>query len=76
MLVRKEVADRFDKDIEIIGEETHFANDLGADSLDMTEILVGVEDALGIRIEDPEIDKLATVGQVAEFLESWLKKSN
>jgi acyl carrier protein len=73
LLIRKEVADRFEKDLDTIGEDTHFVNDLGADSLDMTEILVGVEDALDIRVQDQEIERLVTAGQVAEFLERYLQ---
>lgn len=73
LLIRKDVADRFEKDLDTVGEDTHFINDLGADSLDMTEILVGVEDALDIRVEDPEVEKLVTAAQVAEFLEHYLQ---
>ncbi|KJV05342.1 acyl carrier protein [Methylocucumis oryzae] len=73
LLILKEVAERFGKDFDTLGEDTHFINDLGADSLDMTEILVGVEDALNVRIEDPNIERLVTAGQIAEFLQHYLQ---
>lgn len=73
LLILKEVADRFDQDLETLDADTHFINDLGADSLVMTELLVGVEDALNIRVEDPNIDKLMTAGQIAEFLQRYLQ---
>jgi acyl carrier protein len=52
-----------------ISAETNFADDLGADSLDVAEIAIAVEDRLGVSIDDAELDRIRTVGQAAEMLD-------
>jgi acyl carrier protein len=51
---------------------TSFADDLGADSLDVAEIAIAVEDRLGITIEDAELERIRTVGQAVEMLDAKL----
>ena len=51
-----------------IGEGTRFREDLEADSLDLVELLVELEDNYGIRIPDEEAAKILTVGQAADFV--------
>jgi acyl carrier protein len=46
-----------------------FLSDLGADSLDIYQIVMGVEDELGIKIPAEGLDKISTVGQAVEFIE-------
>ena len=49
---------------------THFVNDLHFDSLDVVEFSMSVEDEFGVSIPDDQIDKLQTVGDLIELLES------
>ena len=51
-----------------IGEGTRFREDLEADSLDLVELVVELEDNYGVRIPDEEAAKILTVGQAADFV--------
>ena len=52
-----------------INEDSNIMEDLGADSLDLVEILMTLESEMGITITDDEALGLKTVGDVVEFLE-------
>jgi len=71
-LIKQEIADRFEKPLDTIGDDTNVLADLGADSLDMTEILVAIEDKLGVRVDDDNIERLGTAAELAQFLEGYL----
>ena len=47
---------------------TRFREDLEADSLDLVELVVELEDSYGVRIPDEEAAKILTVGQAADFV--------
>ena len=49
--------------------QTKFIEDLGADSLDIVELVMGLEEEFGTEIPDEEAEKLQTVGDVAKFIE-------
>ena len=52
-----------------ITEDSNIMDDLGADSLDLVEILMTLESEMGITISDEDALTLKTVGDVAEYLE-------
>jgi acyl carrier protein len=47
--------------------EARFAEDLDADSLDLVEAIMAVEDAFGIKIPEPDMEGVTTVGQAVEL---------
>lgn len=49
--------------------ESKFVDDLGADSLDIVELTMGLEDEFGVSISDKEAEKLVSVGDVVSFIE-------
>ena len=51
-----------------IAEDTRFKEDLEADSLDLVELVVELEDSYGVRIPDDEAARILTVGQAAEYV--------
>lgn len=53
-------------DVKEITPETTFKEDLGADSLDVFQIIMELEDTFGISIENEEAEKIVTVGDAAE----------
>ncbi|CAG9465734.1 unnamed protein product [Pedinophyceae sp. YPF-701] len=73
---KKEAADRiievvknFDKvDPAKVEASSHFARDLGLDSLDTTEVVMAIEEEFGIEIPDAEADKIQTVSDAIEFI--------
>ena len=50
--------------------EASFVDDLGADSLDVVELVMALEDAFGIDIPDDDVNGLKTVGDVVRYIES------
>uniref|UniRef100_A0A7V3ZUE5 Acyl carrier protein n=1 Tax=candidate division WOR-3 bacterium TaxID=2052148 RepID=A0A7V3ZUE5_UNCW3 len=59
---------------EKITENAHFINDLGADSLDITTLLMEVNDKYGIDIPEEEAQKLDTVGKLVDYLKEKLNR--
>jgi len=50
--------------------ESSFVDDLGADSLDIFQIIMGIEEAFDIEIDNDEADKIATVGDAVEAIKN------
>ena len=53
-----------------ITEETSFKDDLGADSLDLYELVMAFEEEYGVEIPPEDLDGLTTVGAVSEYMKS------
>ncbi|HBR32151.1 MAG: acyl carrier protein [Eubacteriales bacterium] len=56
-------------EVSTISKDSNIIEDLGADSLDLVEMLMSIEDNLGIVVSDDDAADLKTVGDVARFLE-------
>ena len=50
--------------------ETSFIDDLGADSLDIVELIMALEEEFDLQIPDSEAEKIATVGDVIEYIKN------
>ena len=63
------LAKQFRIDASTINEETNIVEDLGADSLEIVDMLMALEENFGITVSDEEALTLKTVKDVAEFIE-------
>ncbi len=66
--IREHLATELEVDKDRIDASTRFREDLEADSLDLVELVVELEDSYGVRIPDEEAAKIVTVGQAADFV--------
>ena len=66
------IAEQLSVDPEDITMDTSFADDLGADSLDLVEVVVALEDELDISIDDDELRNIRTVGDAYELIKASL----
>ncbi len=72
--IKEIVAEQLDVDPEEVVPEASFVDDLGADSLDLTELIMAMEDEFGMEIDDEEAQKLRTVQDVIDYIEAKLGK--
>ncbi|GAB6888344.1 acyl carrier protein [Desulfothermus okinawensis JCM 13304] len=72
--IKKIVSEQLDVDPEQVVPEASFVDDLGADSLDLTELIMAMEDEFDMEIDDEEAQKLRTVQDVINYIESKVKK--
>lgn len=68
--LREIIADVMSIDADEITEDASFENDLGADSLDVFQIIMGIEDAFDIEIDNEEAEKIVTVGDAVEQIKN------
>jgi len=68
------VSEQMGVDKSEITRETHFINDLNADSLDTVELVMEFEDAFELSIPDEEAEKIQTVGQAIDYIKEHSNK--
>ena len=66
--VKKIIVDLLNVEEDVVTLEAHFIDDLGADSLDLVELIMGIEEEFNIEIPDGEAEKVVTVGDVVEYI--------
>ena len=67
--VRDALAQQFELDPATISMETNLIDDLGADSLDVVELIMSLEDEFGVSISDEDAAQLYTVGRIVDYLD-------
>ncbi len=68
--LRTIIADVLNIDEQEIQMESKFVDDLGADSLDVFQIIMGIEETFDIEIDNEEAEKIATVGDAVEQIKN------
>ena len=66
--IQEVVSKRLGVDKEKITEDASFTNDLGADSLDLVELVMAFEEEFDVQIPEEEVEKLQTVGTCVDYL--------
>jgi len=67
------IADKFEVEPSTITRETSFTKDLDADSIDLVEFVLELEDAFGSEIPDDDAEKITTVGEAVDYISSHQK---
>ncbi|HOB37245.1 MAG TPA: acyl carrier protein [Candidatus Avimonas sp.] len=66
------LSNQFDIDEDSITTDTHIVDDLGADSLDVVDMLMSLEDEFDIEIPDEDVEKIGTVGELVAYIEEHM----
>jgi len=72
--VKKMIVDQLGVSESEVVPEAKFIDDLGADSLDIVELIMALEDEYGIEIPDEDAEKIETVGDAIRYIEEHMKK--
>ncbi|HIS32287.1 MAG TPA: acyl carrier protein [Candidatus Limivivens intestinipullorum] len=64
------IAEQLNCEADTITEETSFKDDLGADSLDLFELVMALEDEYSVEIPSEDLESLTTVGAVMDYLKN------
>ena len=66
--VKKIIVEKLSVDLEEVVHEASFVDDLGADSLDLVELIMSMEEEFDIEIPDEEAEKLLTVQDALDYI--------
>ena len=64
------LAEQLSADPDEMSMETNIAKDLGADSLDVVELLMSIEDEFDVEIPDEEIENIKTIGDLTDYIQN------
>ena len=67
--VKKIIVDQLDVEEDKVTEAASITDDLGADSLDVVDLVMSVEEEFDIEIPDDQVEKIKTVGDIVKFIE-------
>ena len=71
--IKEALASQFEVDAATITPDTDIVADLGADSLDLVELIMSLEDEFGISVTDEAIYGYKTVGEIMTYIESLIE---
>ena len=71
--VKRIIVDQLGVDEDEVKSESSFVDDLGADSLDVVELVMALEEEFGLEINDEDAEKISTVKQAIEYIEGHAK---
>ena len=66
--VKEIIVDQLGVEEDEVTPQAHFIEDLGADSLDIVELVMALEEEFGLEIPDEEAEKISTVGDAVDYI--------
>ena len=73
--IREALSSQFEVDPEKITRDTDIMGDLGADSLDLVELITTLEEEYGVSVIDDSVYENKTVGEIADFIEALINQA-
>lgn len=70
------ISTQFNIDQKDITLETSFKDDLNADSLDLVELVMALEDEFDLEIDDEDVEKIKTVGDAVNYIKNIIEEDN
>lgn len=70
--IKSILSEQFDMEEDNITSESDIINDLGADSLDVVDLITSIEDEFEIEVPDEEVENVKTVGDLVKYIESQM----
>src|SRR2546422_11531567 len=70
--VKNIVVEQLGVAVDEVSPESSFVDDLGADSLDVVELVMALEEEFGVEIPDEDAEKIATVGEAVKYIEAHM----
>ncbi len=71
--VRDILCEQLDVDEEKVTMEANITDDLGADSLDIVDLVMSLEEEFDVEVPDEEVENIKTVGDIVKFIESHVE---
>ena len=71
--VKKIIAEKLSVDMEEVVPEASFVDDLGADSLDLVELIMSMEEEFDVEISDEEAQSITTVGEAVIYINERMR---
>ncbi len=72
--IKEIIASQFNVDEDLITMDTSFRDNLNADSLDLVELIMALEDEFGMEVEDDDMEKINTVGDAVEYITNIIEE--
>lgn len=70
--VKKIISEKLGIEEEKVVEEAKLIDDLGADSLDLVDLIMDLENEFNVKVDDSDIEKISTVGEVVDYISKKL----
>ena len=68
--IREIIVDQLDVDEDKVTNDANITEDLGADSLDVVDLVMSIEESFDLEIPDEEVENIKTVGDIVKFIEA------